>query len=183
MIAIKKYIIPCILLSFSISAKSQFPEECRYLSVLTYLRTNTGINTSIKSQFFKGQKNHKKDKFVHFQINDSVTFLNIYDFLDQLYLKEIGISQDLISNPQLYKDKYYFKPYKSEFLSKIDEDSTSFIYLTFSKPIDNYIIVEFGNMNPKLYGVKQWGLGLSILFKFNSLGLIEDKLYYGAAYR
>ena len=84
-----------------------------------------------------------------------------------------------------FRDKYYFTSFRSEFLSELMKQinsTSSVFYLTFSKPVGNILIVFLGNSNPEFIGVGKAGKGITMLFKFNSSGIIEKVLYYGAAY-
>lgn len=180
---LKKYLIVIIIFSLSTkSAKSQSNDECKYLMVLTYLRTNEQINEHLKGMFFRHKKS-KKSKFVEFNLNNQIEFIGIGHFRDSLNSRDYGISKELVNDNKLYRDSFYFERFRLQFLDKLIEPNPSSLYLTFSKSVGNILVAAIGNMDPKLYGVNQWGLGLTMLFKFDSLGLIENVFYYGAAYR
>ena len=90
----------------------------------------------------------------------------------------------LINNFQLFYNKYYFISFRSDFLKKViqhSEPDKEKLYLTFSKPIDNYLIVELESLDPQLH--PKLGKVMQMLFKFNSNGLIEEGLYTWASYR
>lgn len=167
---------------FFLPAKSQSNDECRYLMALTYLRTNTQINEEIKGLFSRIKLIKKKDKFVEFHLSNRVDFLSITGFKEDLDSTNFGIGKELINNYKLYHEKYFFESFRSEFLRRIAEPNESKLFLTFSKPVENYLVAEIGNFDPELYQTKKFGLGMKIFFKFDSSGLIENVLYARSAY-
>ena len=174
-----------ILISFLFLAEasmSQSVDECKYLSALTYLRTNANINERIKGLFSRIKIINKKDRFVEFNLSNRVDYLSIYDFKETLNSKDFGISKELINDNKLFYTKYFFESFRSEFLKKIIDSNESKLFLTFSKPFDNYLLAIIGNSNPDLTGTFRMGLGMTILFRFNSSGLVEDVLCSAAAF-
>ena len=164
---------------FCLGARSQSGDECKFLMVLTYLRTNSQIIDHIKS-FFPGAA-QKRDKFVEIQVCEGIQFLGISLFKDELSKKDYGISKELITDGKLYREKYYFPSYYSTFLKKIAPVNESKLYLTFSRPIDNYEVVEIGNVVPVMEG-RKFGKALRIFFEFDSDGTIEEVLYARSVY-
>lgn len=169
-------------LFITVISKSQSADECKYLMILTYLRTNTQINEQIKGLFSRIKITKAKDKYVEFNLSNRIDFLNIYDFKEELNSKNIEISKELINEPKLYSKNFFFESFRSEFLKNIMQQNDSKLFLTFSKPVDNYLVAIIGNSNPELTGTFRMGLGMKMFFKFNSAGLIEDVLYSSAAY-
>lgn len=168
----KQQIIIIIILIFSnISIKAQSEDECKYLMVLHYLRTNVEINEYIKKIYPKITK--KKDRFVEFKISNRVDFLPISYFEKKLDTKNDGINEEFIHDSKLYYDKYFFEPFISDFLTKLKIENESQLFLTFSKSIDNYLVVELRNIDPLLSIKYKFGLGLEIFFKFDTNGIIE----------
>jgi hypothetical protein len=180
---LKKNILFVInFLFFVIAVKSQSNDECKYISVLTYLRTNVHANEEIKIIFNRFIK--KKDKFIEFNLSNRIDFIGIQDFKEDLQSDNFGIDTTLINNARLYRVKYFFDSYRSDFLKKIiQQPMESKLFLTFSKPIDNYLIAELGNFDPDINVTTKFGKGLEMLFKFDSSGLIEAILYRGVTYR
>ena len=164
------------------SVKCQSNDDCKYLSVLVYLRTNKAVNDQIKQSFPALTK--RKDKYVEFSISDRVEFIGISDFKRNPDINTFGIDSPLINNNQLYYNKYFFTSYTLKFLNKAmeqpEQDKVGF-YLTFSKSIDDYLVTELTLMDPRIH--HHMGNTMQMLFKFNSDGLIEKCIYAWAAYR
>jgi hypothetical protein len=169
-----KYIITAILFSLSLgSAKSQSIDECKYLMVLNYLKTNLTVNERLKLMFVKSKLANKKDKYVEFKISPKIIFISLGGFRDSLKSSELGISSELIESYDRFREKYHFSSFKSDFLKKIAEPNDSQLYLTFSKPIGNFLVVEIGSTDPEMIGVRQFGIGVTLLFIFDSSGFIQ----------
>jgi len=148
--------------------------------VLTYLRTNTKVNETIKAFFPK--LTSKKSKYVDFNLSTRIDFMSISYFNEKLKNSDIILEPELLENPKLYHKKYYFDSYESTFLSKIAQSNDSKLYLTFSKPIEDHLIVELGNFYPALNSKVKYGKELAMLFKFDSSGLVREVLFAGSAY-
>jgi hypothetical protein len=100
---------------------------------------------------------------------------------ERIYFKYYCKGVETIAD--LYLAKYYFQSYESKFLAKLLVSNESGIYLTFSRPLGNYIVAAMGNMNPEINGgVNKFGLSMTMLFEFDSLGIVSHVFYYGAAY-
>jgi len=177
-----KTLIALILVSSQtiLIANCQTNDECKYLMVLTYLRTNKKINETIKTFFPK--ISNKKDKYVDFNLSNRIDFISISAFKDKLNGRDSRINNDLLNDPNLYYKKYFFESFKSEFLDKIFQPNDSKLFLTFSKSVEDYLIVEIGNFNPEVNQKIKFGKGLLMLFEFDTLGVVKDVLISGAAY-
>jgi hypothetical protein len=147
--------------------------------VLNYFHTNAEVNEKIKHFFPTLIK--KKDRYIEFKVSDRIDFHSIRHFYEQLKSKNLGISQDLLDPSYFYK-RYYFTSFNSVFLKKLLILNDSKLFLTFSKPFDKYLIVELGNFDPMLNRRVKFGKAMQVLFKFDSVGLVEDVLYSGVAY-
>lgn len=173
----------CFFLLFSLFANSiysQSSDDCKYSMTITYLRTNIQINERIKHLFPKAV--NKKDTYVDFNLSDRIDFLQISYFQEQLSMKDYGIDKELIKDSKMYYDKYYFKSFSSEFLNKIKSPNESKLFLTFSKPVGDHLVVELRNYNPALDESGKLGKAMLIFIRFGSDGTIEDALFAGAAY-
>lgn len=178
-----KYITLAIfLLLIVISGNSQTGSDCKYMTVLTYIRTNSDINKKIKA-FFPWAAT-KKEKYVEFNLSDRVDFIGISYFKDKIMADTFryGISEKLLAVDTEYYNKYYFESFRSEFLKKIFERNGSSLFLTFSKPIDNYLVVELGDFDPEINQRVKYGKGMQMFFLFDETGVIKNVLYSGAAY-
>lgn len=171
----------CITLAmWSVIGLCQNSDDCKYLTVLTFLRTNKAINEKIK-KFFPKHIN-KKDKYVEFNISNRIDFIGISSFKERLKEKKYSIENDLIDDSGLYYKKVFFESFKSDFLENLIEHNNSKLYLTFSKPIKDYLVVELGDFDPAINLRVKYGKGMQMFFKFDSFGKIEDVLYSGAIY-
>lgn len=181
-ISYKKIIIQTLFLIAVISVNSQTSDQCKYLIVLTYIRTNTDINDKIKVFFPRTVR--KKDKYVEFNLSDRVDFIGISHFKERIQADTIryGITQELLNDNKAYIKKYFFESFRSDFLKKIAERNSSRLFLTFSKPVDNYLVAELGDFNPEINQKVKYGKGMLMFFKFDTSGIIEEVLYSGSAY-
>jgi hypothetical protein len=171
--SLSKYLLFLSALTFlGNQAKSQSNDECKYLMVLNYLRTNIKVNERLKLMFVKRKLANKRDKYVDFKISPKVTFMSLGGFRDSLKSSELGISEVLIENYERFRDKYYFSSLNLDFLKKIDQANNSQLYLTFSKPIGNFLVVEIGSTDPEIIGIRHFGIGVTLLFIFDSSGFI-----------
>ncbi len=175
----KKIIIIITLFFLSHNIYSQNIDH-RYLSIITYLKTNKEINDKIKEVFKKLTK--KRDKYVEFNLSKRIDFLGIDAFNNMLSFKKHEIHQPYLNDNSLYYKQYYFESYEYSLLEKIIKPNSSELFLTFSKPIDNHLIIEIGYMNPKVYKEVKFGLVLQVFFTFDNSGLVEGVLYSRIAY-
>jgi hypothetical protein len=178
----KNIVFITLLLLAVISGSSQTGSDCKYLSVLTYIRTNTDINKRIKTFFPWAAK--KKEKYVEFNLSDRVDFIGISYFREKIMSDTLKyrISEKLLTSDKEYYNRYFFESFKSEFLRNIVERNSSSLFLTFSKPIDNYLVVELGNFDPGINQKVKYGKGMQMFFLFDESGVITSVLYSGAAY-
>lgn len=178
----KNIVFTTFLLLTAISVSSQTGDKCKYLTVLTYIRTNTDINKKIKTFFPWAAK--KKEKYVEFNLSDRVDFIGISYFKEKIMADTVryGISEKLLAVDTEYYNKYSFESFRSEFLKKISERNSSSLFLTFSKTIDNYLVVELGNFDPEINQKVKYGKGMQMFFTFDESGVITNVLYSGAAY-
>lgn len=164
-----------ILLLLSYNSRAQSSEDFKYLMILNYLNSDSTIIEKIKGLYKQIGLISKKEKHVDFKIVDTVAFfyLSTFKFHDTLKSSELGIEQTLIDSSNLYREKFYFEPYESPFLKRLSSRKDSPLYLTFSKPIGNYVIVELNNKRNNPIGMRKVGLAMSILFIFDTDGFIQ----------
>lgn len=171
-----------LFLLAGLSSEGQSNDDCKYLMVLTYLRTNVKANQEIKTVFSRMKVARKNDRFVEFNLSDRIDFLGIDLFKKQLDSTNFGISQEFINDPYKYYEKYFFKSFRSDFLKRTMERNDSKLFLTFSKPVNNLLIAELGYTRPEVKEIRKFGLAIQFLFKFDSTGQIENVLYASTAY-
>lgn len=157
--------------------KAQNSNDCRYFAAINYICTNLSFNNDIKA-FFKISA--KKQRFTDFAIYDTVSFIGIGGLEERL--KEKKFIPDTQINSRKYFENKYFNSYHSSFLKKMNWVNDSKIYLSFSKPTDNYLIAELTDLNPYLNRGRKSGHGMIVFFKFDSDGLVEDVIYVGFVY-
>ncbi len=176
----KKNIQLFLFLLLSFTGFSQYEEYCKYQAVLSYIRCDRKVNERIKIFFPKLVS--KKDKYVELNISSRIDFLSIIPFKTELLRKEYFTNKELLKNDSSsYYKRYYFESYESDFLRNLIEPNSSKLYLTFSKPFGDYLVVEIGELFSKQSNYR-FGKGMHIFFRFNSLGLIEDVIYAGSTY-
>ncbi len=98
------------------------------------------------------------------------------------YRSLLGITEEMKNDEKLYYNKYFFESFISDFLQKLAQSNESKLFLTFSKPVENYLVIELGNFDPKINLKSKYGKAMLMLFKFDSSGFIENVLYSGVAY-
>ena len=174
-----QFVFIFFLSMISNSVRSQTNDECRYLMVLNYLQSSMVVKQ--KADLYFREIVDKKDKYIELNLSDRIDFLGISLFREQLKIKNYGIETEL-NNDSLYYVRYSFKSFRSEFLRKIRAPNNSKLFLTFSKPVDDYLVVELRNYDPEMDGNRKFGKALQLFFKFDSAGIIADVLFAGAAY-
>ena len=151
--------------------------------ILNYLHSDSIVKANITSVFISSRtKKYRKNRNAEFAIVDKIEFINLGGFKDSLKSSELGISQELIDNYNLYKEKYYFNRFESPFLKKLPSIANASLYLSFSKPVENYVTVVLGDRNPEWMPVRQFGIAMTFLFIFDSSGFIKRVLTHAAAY-
>jgi len=152
--------------------------------ILNYLHSDSTIIAKMKVLYRKTNHLDKKSKHVEFNIIDKIQFFSLSMFkYGDTFLQpfELGIDQKLIDSSKLYREKFYFEPFESPFLKKISYPNNSHLFLTFSKPVENYVIVELCNIKNYPNSIRRFGLAMSILFIFDSTGFIQKTLVQAAA--
>ena len=172
----KLWIIGFMLITMNLNAQSSI--DNKYLQAILYLKIDKSTNKLIKHTF--RNEFDEKEKFIKFNILNRIEYLKIGRFRDKLRKNNHGISTDLIYNPQLYDSIYYFEPYTIPLLDNVLSKNNSKIYLTFSKPINNYVVAEImynHYQNPYDQSTNIYfksGTHISFIFFFDSNGMIKD---------
>lgn len=151
----------------------------KYLTVIVYLQTNEMINDEIKKVFYKNPKKQKCG--IDFNVSNRIDYLGI-EYFEELLKPEHGVSKESINVYGRYKEKYYFESYEIEELNSLIPERELDLFLTFSKPIDDYLVVEISSFNPKDYQDHKFGLAMQFFFKFDSSGIIIDVVQTVNAY-
>ena len=175
----KKLLIP-FLLVLANPIFSQSAEECKYFEILTYLRTTKHVNQQIKE--YSDHLIKTKDKYVEFNVSPWIDFLGIREFRNIVNPDSVGISKELITDEESFYRTYYFKSYKSRLLDSIIERNDSKLFLTFSNPIGNCLVVELLNFNTEMFRGRKFGRGVKMLFIFDTAGGIKNVLFNGLIY-
>ncbi|TAE47184.1 MAG: hypothetical protein EAZ06_09545 [Cytophagales bacterium] len=168
----KKIILVIISFFNLISVKSQSNNDCRYLMVITYLKSDSAIIQKVKNTFL-GKKKNKVG--LDFSVHKGIQFLDLSSFkLDSIECKPLL---------KYLGNEKKFNPYNSVFLEKLKLKSNTTYHLIFSEPIENYLVVEFCNYAPPEINRKiKFGLGLRILFRFDEFGIIDYVVSSRVAY-
>lgn len=178
--SIKKWGLLVIFFIESIWGLAQSNDFCKYQAALSYLRCDRKVSEKIK-QFFPKQT-LKAEEYVELNISNRIDFLSITPFKTKLLERDYFTEKELLKNDSSsYHRKYFFESYESDFLEKLIEPNNSKLYLTFSRPFGNYLIVEIGDLRSKDTKYR-FGKGMHIFFRFDALGLIGDVIYAGSIY-
>lgn len=168
------------------SLSQESATDTKYLKALIYLKTNTSINE--KLQVFQKKwikkNNSRKKCFVEFNLAQDVDFMPIFDFRNKIDYSKCDLDKELIEDMYLYKEKYFFESFKIPLFRELVSENSSRLYLTFSKPVGNYLIAEF-KVRDKNYKydmpVLKNGPALHLLIFFND-GAISDVYTAGSYY-
>ncbi len=152
----------------------------KYLVSLIYLKSNKAINLEIKKTFPHAVK--KREQYIEFNLREEIMFLPIYFFENQLIKKNFRIEKEFITTRSLYNKRYGFSSYQYPLFGKLLEKSDSKIVLTFSEPIEDYLVAEMLDARLNLGSAIKMGPAIQFLFKFNDAGLIEDVLIASCVY-
>jgi hypothetical protein len=147
---------------------------------ITHLRTNTSVNDRIKGYFPSVAK--EKGKFINFNLHPEISYIGINTFKDSLLEKKYIANEGLLTNGSSYSKLYIFPSFISSFLEKIKWQEDGKLFLSFSKPIEDYLVAELTEINPTKFTSRKTGRAMQLFFKFDSLGAIADVLYSGCIY-
>lgn len=149
---IKKLLIP-ILFALANPIFSRSTDECKYFQILTYLHTNKKANQQIKK--YSRNLVNKKVKFIEFNVSPWIDFHGIREFKDRIS-DSVGIAKELIVDEKLFFQMYSFNFFKSNILDRIERNESK-LFLSFSKPIGNCLVVELLNFNTEILEVENLG--------------------------
>lgn len=158
----------------------------KYLTTLIYLKTDKEINQKIRNfnnKWLKKQK-IKKNECVDFNLSKYVSYMPIPDLNYEVDYAKYTDSDSLVDNNKSHREKYNFELQEVPEFKKLVPNTESKLYLLFSKPIDNYLIVEFmiktSNHEIDMSTLKR-GPALHLLIFFDDNGLVE-KVYTSGSY-
>lgn len=165
------------------------PENQPYLSCLFFLRTDKEINTELRN-YFKPQLKKSKmlnDDYLLFNVSNEVYFQPIHNFKDNegFNYQELDLDYSLIENKSEYNSSYFFDLYKDEFLSKLMPKNSSPLSISFSKPVNDYLLAEIyidKGVGETIPSKIKRGTYVHILFVFDETGLVGKALVSGYHY-
>lgn len=157
----------CLFMFLMCAATCSWAQEInsKYLVSIIHLQSDKELNKKIKKTF---KKETRKNKSINFQISEKIEFLDPEVFDQEL--KKDGFSFSIMD--QAIKNKNEINHFRKVLSSEKGKDE---IFIHFSKPLENLLIVELSN---KDFGDQRIKLGksLRILFLFNEKGFIK-KVY------
>ncbi|MFN8292060.1 MAG: hypothetical protein U0U70_17535 [Chitinophagaceae bacterium] len=153
-------------------AHGQNDTECKYLQVVAYMTTNSQFNDQIKT-YLTLNKNEKKQKVFEFNVTPWIQFIELREFKNKVSADSTGIEKETIAYEKMFFKKYNFEPYKSSYLEKIFTKNSSRYFLTFSRIINNILLVEILNFENHPKGIRRIGSGVKILFHFDQTEVIS----------
>jgi len=181
-----------ILLSLKGVSQDQFDSLSMYKTAIDYVKNNrTELNTQWWSLFKKRQKKNNQiygKVKMNFVISPRLCFRPILIFRDNISKLDsiTHHTTEEINNHSLYESKYWFDSFVSDYIDsnvsphdKCLKDSSNTLIITFSKPVNNYLIAEVcaeKERFDKCY-VRIWGRSLWIIFIFSSKNLLK-KVYF-----
>ena len=172
----KSILLIGILFFLTNSIFSQTVDNCKILTALNYFKSNDQFKKKIYAFFPK----FRKSKVVQFNLSSRIMFIDISTFADQFKAK--GYNVDYLLSYELFTKKYDFVSFKYPFLDSLIIPNTSTLFLSFSKPSQNFLIGEFGIGDPESKSLTKFGKIMKVFFRFTNEGLISDIIYAGAIY-
>lgn len=163
----------CVLLLFVFLAPAYGQDKAidgKYFSALLYLKTNKQINDDIHSNF-RRLAGKKKITFVEFNVSNKVEFLDLAPFKERIAISKKGIPFDHLDNFDSYRKDYYFVPFYTQ-LNKVIKPNESKLHITFSKPMDNYLVLEIRTANPKFSINSKSNVKMRILLTFDENNIV-----------
>lgn len=167
-----------VLISFFLAGKlfAQSGDECKYLQVYSYLKSNAQINEQLKKKL-SFLKFVKKEKFVSMNVLPWIQFIGFSELTDSIHADSVGLDKVALENERTFSRTYKFEAFKSSLLEKlISRDEGVKLFLTFSKSIGSVLVVEILNSDNPPYKIRKMGGGVKVLFIFDHLGVISK--YY-----
>ena len=166
----------------NINAQESLDEK--YLVALIYLKSDIDINSEIKKTFQNWQTSLQKEKYVNFNISKRIEFLSLLWFEKELKTGLYNVDSTHYTNLDIYYEKNYFSFFCNDRISKLvsSQEKKNKLYLTFSKPVDNFLLAEicvnyYPEYSDKHGSGKKMGNAIQFLFIFNENGLIENVLH------
>jgi hypothetical protein len=163
----------------------------RYLIASDYLNSHRLELNKQWIELFKGKnKRYYKSELgneFNFKVSSVICFLPILIFKDEIFNLDTIThhTKPEIEEPSIYNGKYLFNSFVSEYLldvkiaDTIKEISPHTFVVTFSKPINNYLMAEI-TMNPKRLSLgdpKILGRTMWMIFVFSTNESL-NKVYY-----
>ena len=164
---IRIYFFVCFHL-LSVYAHSQ-NDTLKYQTVLSYLDTNKASQNIIRAVF---KDFIKKKQPIKFRISPWVKFMLISRFKDKIQPADYLLTETQVNDYNQYLRDYNFDTFISEFLKSKDKVTNNRLFLSFSKPLNNYLIVEICSRDPGT-GWCDYATYMGILFRFDTIGHIE----------
>jgi len=165
----------------ALQLKGQDAIDKKYLISLLYLKSDKEINGKIRSTFF--YHSDTSNAQVEFIVHDEIWYHPLYSFSTYLKENDWGIDSSIIDDKKLFKERYYFEPFKIPLISKLLPPTESKILLTFSKPFGNYLLGEMLDGRVNSTNSFKTGRAIEFLFIFDANGLIKKVLYNITLYR
>ncbi|MEM7374971.1 MAG: hypothetical protein AAF587_40635 [Bacteroidota bacterium] len=169
-----QFIIFC-LFAFSFNGFAQTPESEKFLTALFHLQKSEEINKDIKQVYKKYAK--MECKTVKINLGSKVRFHKLFSSAyDPSELSRLGADLTFHDNDFIKQNR--FNPFGNPILAGIIEKNDSRLFLTFSKPIDSFLLAEITLYDPGDYSdtFPRHGTIMQILFKYNSQNLVEEVL-------
>lgn len=167
------------LLCFTSSINGQDNKDQRYLAALSFLQTSPEAKKEIKQAFPKLLRGKKSCP--QLAVDSLVQPIPLYFFDGEIRPEELGLPDSLIKNAQGFNKEYGFEPYVSQYLSLVSMNQQPKMVLIFSRPINNFLVVEI--LDRRLYtGRFKQGPALQALFLFNKSNKVADVFFTKTRY-
>lgn len=166
----------CILVFLFITINQSFSqpvENCKYLSAINFVTKDEQINKRLQVLFFPKKK---KKRRIDISISSNVRFMNITGMESDIIEKNFLEPDE--ADTKIFREKYSFEPFISSFLDSLGWVGKDNVFLSFSLPVNNCLLIEFTKSNPANTYIT--GFSLQVFLKFDEQNIVKDVISFAS---
>lgn len=152
---------------------SQSVDNCKYFSAINFVSKDEQLNKHLQVLFFPKQK--KKTR-IDISISSNVRFMNITGMESDIIEKKF-LEPDEVKT-KIFREKYSFEPFVSGFLDSLKWVGKDNVFLSFSLPVNNCLLIEFTGSNPANTYIS--GPTLKAFLKFDEQNIVMEVIYFAS---